>query len=249
MTEVKWVKLYVDMFDKRKIKKIRRLPDGDKLLLLWIMLLVTAGKCNAGGMIYITENVPFDEEDLADEFDIELNTVRLALDIFVRLDMITLTADGFITINGWEEYQNIDGMEKIKEQNRIRQAKFKEKKRIAEGNVTVTLPLTLGNATEEEGRKENKDKEIHSFNHSLAREEKFDSREEIRMAYLGGSLGGNVVMLGEEQFNDLLDKLSVDELQKYIGIVRDCERNGRHYRKPHYIAILEMVEKDRKKRS
>ncbi len=34
MGKVQWIKLYKDMFDKHKIKKLRRLP---------------AGKCNAGG--------------------------------------------------------------------------------------------------------------------------------------------------------------------------------------------------------
>ena len=62
MGEVQWIKIYIDMFDKRKIKKVRRLPAGNDLLLIWIMLLAMAGKCNAGGMIYITENVPFTEQ-------------------------------------------------------------------------------------------------------------------------------------------------------------------------------------------
>ena len=54
MCEVQWIKLYIDMFDKRKIKKVRRLPAGNDLLLIWIMLLAMAGKCNAGGHIFIT---------------------------------------------------------------------------------------------------------------------------------------------------------------------------------------------------
>ena len=80
MGEVQWIKFYIDMFDKRKINKIRRLPDGDRILLFWVMLLAMAGKCNAGGMIFITEKMPFTHEVLRGMnlkiFDSEITNVR-----------------------------------------------------------------------------------------------------------------------------------------------------------------------------
>lgn len=147
MAEVKWIKFYIDMFDKRKIKKIRRLPDGDRILLFWVMLLATAGKCNAGGMIFITENVPFDEEDLAEEFDIEVNTIRLALEAFVKFDMISISENGYIFVNGWEEHQSTDKLAEIREQNRLAQQRSRAKKKLLQdvndksydSHMTVTL--------------------------------------------------------------------------------------------------------------
>jgi hypothetical protein len=54
-------------------------------------------------------------------------------------------------------------------------------------------------------------------------------------------------MLSDEQFNYLCDNLSLDELNKYIGIVAECELNGKKFKKKsHYQAILDMVAKDRK---
>lgn len=236
MGEVQWIKIYIDMFYKRKIKKVRRLPAGNDLLLIWIMLLAMAGKCNAGGMIYITESVPFTEEDLADELDFDVNTIRLALKAFEELDMITTTPDGFINVTGWEEYQNIEGMDKIREQTRKRVAKCRENKRLEACNATSNATVTQGNGIEEEGDKD-KEKESHSF----------IPCEEAKQKMLGGTLGGGVVMLSDEQFNDLCEKLSFEELNKYIGIVRDCEKSGQHYKKKtHYQAILEMANKDRK---
>lgn len=235
MAEVQWIKIYIDMFDKRKIKKLRRLPAGNDLLLIWIMLLATAGKCNAGGMIFITESVPFTEEDLADELDFNVDTIKLALDAFKKLDMISLTDDGFINVIGWEEHQNTDKLAEMREQTRKRVAKCRENKRLKECNVTETLPITLRNAIEEEGDKE---KESHSIIHSM--------REEAKLKLLGGSLGRNVVLLSDEQFDDLCDNLSLDELNKYIGIVAECELNGKKFKKKsHYQAILDMVAKDR----
>ena len=236
MAEVQWIKIYIDMFDKRKIKKLRRLPAGNDLLLIWIMLLATAGKCNAGGMIFITESVPFTEEDLADELDFNVDTIKLALDAFKKLGMISLTDDGFINVIGWEEYQNTDKLAEMREQTRKRVAKCRENKRLKECNVTETLPITLRNAIEEEGDKE---EESHSIIHSM--------REEAKLKLLGGSLGRNVVLLSDEQFDDLCDNLSLDELNKYIGIVAECELSGKKFKKKsHYQAILDMVAKDRK---
>ena len=62
-----------------------------------------------------------------------------------------------------------------------------------------------------------------------------------------GSLGQGVVLMSDEQFGDLCDKLTLDELDKYFSIVVDCEKNGKRYkRKSHYQAILDMAAKDRK---
>ena len=54
-------------------------------------------------------------------------------------------------------------------------------------------------------------------------------------------------MLSEEQMDDLLDKLSLDEFNKYVAIVADCELKGKRYKtKSHYQAILDMAAKDRR---
>ena len=246
MPEVKWVKLTTDMFDNRKIKHLRRLPEGNNIVLIWVMLLTMAGRCNSGGMIFLTENIPYTPKMLADELDFEENTVLLALDALEKLDMI-MTDNGVFTIAGWEEYQNIEGMEKIREQNRLRQSKFKQRQKLLESNVTANVTVTLGNAIEEDKEKE---KEYHSFYHAAEKNEKVcsqEDRERTKMRYLGGSLGKNVVFLSDEQFDDLCDRLSVEEMDKYFGIVADCELSGHHYKnKTHYQAILDMVAKDRR---
>lgn len=266
MPEVKWVKLTTDMFDNRKVKYLRKLPDGNNIVLIWVMLLTMAGRCNAGGMIFLTENVPYTPKMLADELDFEENTVILALQALENLDMI-ITEKGFFTIAGWEEYQNIEGMDKIREQNRLRQAKFKERKRLSSGNVSGNVTVTQGNALEEE-KEEEEEKEFHSINHSITSEEAhiekkveeagFDNeadaevyrnelREGLKLRYLGGELGQGVVLMSNEQFADLCTKLSIDELDKYMGIIVECEKNGKRYKKKtHYQAVIEMAMKDRK---
>ena len=153
MPEVKWIKITTDMFDNRKIKHIRKLPEGNNIVLIWLMLLTMAGKCNAGGMIFLTENIPYTTKMLADELDFEENVVIVALKALEEFGMI-YTNENVLAISGWYEHQNIEGMEKIREQNRLRQARFKQKQKLLCGNVTDNVISRDGNATEEEKEKE-----------------------------------------------------------------------------------------------
>ena len=203
-----------------------------------------AGKCNAGGMIYITESVPFTEEDLADELGFEVGTIRLAMTAFTELDMISTDDAGFINVNGWEEYQNVEGMEKIRENKRLAQARWRAKQKELPPAVDSTVDSTryLVDDTEEDKEKD-KEKEYHSFIHSVG-----EAGEEARRRYLGG-IGKGVVFLSDEQMSDLLEKLSVEEFDHYVSVVADSELKGHKYKKKtHYEAILEMAAKDRKLR-
>ena len=51
MGDIKWIKLSVDLFHNRKIRQLECMTDGDTLVLLWIKLLVLAGRLNDGGLV------------------------------------------------------------------------------------------------------------------------------------------------------------------------------------------------------
>ena len=176
--EIKWIKLTTDMFDNRKIKYLRKLPDGNSIVLIWVMLLTMAGRCNSGGMIFLAENIPYTAKMLADELDFEENTVSLALKALENLGMISSDP---LEITNWEEYQNIDGMERIREQTRQRVASFRAKNKqlpVADSdcNVTCNVTVTPCNATEEEKEKEI-DREIDK---ELRKEEKVKKEEKSK---------------------------------------------------------------------
>ena len=128
MAEVKWIKITTDMFDNRKVRHLRRLPDGNNIVLIWVMLLTMAGRCNSNGMIFLTENIPYTPKMLADELDFEENTVQLALNALAQLNMI-VTDGGYFSIAGWEEYQNTDRLSEIREYNRIAQQKSRARRK------------------------------------------------------------------------------------------------------------------------
>ena len=107
MAEVKWIKLLTGMFDDEKIKLIENTPEADMVLIIWIKLLTLAGKKNQAGFIFLTEKIPYTDEMLATIFKRPLNTIRLALSTFQKLEMIDMNKAGVIKITNWEKHQNI----------------------------------------------------------------------------------------------------------------------------------------------
>ena len=152
MAEISWIKLSTGLPDNKKIKRIRKLPEGDKVILFWVFLLARAGESNQSGGIFLTDTMPYQEEDLAADFDFNIEFVQFALITLEKYSMITRYQD-ILFIKNWEEYQSIEGLEKVREQNRIRQARHKEKQRqLTLGNVTANVSgnaeVTASNATD-----------------------------------------------------------------------------------------------------
>lgn len=141
MAEIRWIKLRIDMFDDEKIKIIQSMPEGDAILVIWIRIIALAGKCNAGGLILVEDEFPYTDEMLSVIFGKPLATVRLALKTFEKFRMIESTEKGFYITN-FDKHQNIEGMDKIREQNRIRKQRERAKKK-ALGLETAASSIPL----------------------------------------------------------------------------------------------------------
>lgn len=148
---VKWIKLMTDVFDNRKVKQIEAMPEGDQLVIIWFKLLCLAGKVNDRGAIYFTPKMPYTKEMLANEFNRQPTIIELALRTFEAFEMLEISDNATIYISGWEEHQNIDGMEKVREQTRARVARCRERKKLSNpANATSNVTVTQGNALEED---------------------------------------------------------------------------------------------------
>lgn len=136
------------MFDDERIKLIESMPEADSILIIWIRLLSQAGKTNANGYIFLNENVPYTVEMLSTLFNRPLNTVRLALTTLAQFEMIEVQDNGFIRISNWEKHQNVDGLDKIREQNRLKMQKYRASKKnnTLECNVTSNVTVPSRNA-------------------------------------------------------------------------------------------------------
>lgn len=167
MSDIKWVKITTDLFDNRKIKKLRMLKDGNNFVLIWIMFLTIAGRCNSNGLVFLTETIPYDTKTLAFELGFKESIIKEALSQFEKLGMIEMDGQ-FICIPGWEEYQNKEALDKIREQTRKRVAKHRNVTQdvtqdvtlqSVTSNVTEPLHVTQCNATEKEEERETEKEE------------------------------------------------------------------------------------------
>ena len=142
--DIRWIKLAVQFYKDEDIRIIRKtMPDGDTITLMFVMLLALAGDRNQGG------DVPYTDEELAVLFDIQINTVRLGLRVMLEKGMID-NLDGIIHISNWDKYQSVDGMNKIREQNRRRKQEERNRKKALESSEAPALPASPGFAPEEE---------------------------------------------------------------------------------------------------
>ena len=232
MAEIKWIKLNVDMFDDEKIKIIQSMPDGDALLVVWIKLVTLAGKVNDGGYVYISEGIPYTEEMMAVIMNKSPLTIRLAMDTFTNLGMIENDTKGIYLVN-FEKHQSLDKMEKIKEQNRERQARFKAKRKLLlNGNVTDNVIVTEGNATDIDKDKEediDKDKEKENNNKPQKRFVK-PTLEEVQ-AYCQERNNGVDAQKWYDYYTANGWKVGRNPMKDYKASIRTWERNdqnGKH---------------------
>jgi predicted phage replisome organizer len=167
MADISWIKIKTDMFADEKIKLIQALPEGDSILVIWIRLILLGGKCNSGGMVYLQEDIPYTEDMLATIFNKPLNTVKLALTTFDSFNMIERSTKGIYLVN-FQKHQNLDGLERVKHQNRIRKQNQRAKEKEASlaldnhSHVTCHADVTQCHATEEE-KEEEKEKDINNI--------------------------------------------------------------------------------------
>ena len=153
MAEVIWIKLYTSFFDNKKVRMIRMQPEGDRIVLFYIYLLTVAGRCNDGGKVYFSEKRPYNNFILATEFGCTEQFVCRALRYLEMLEMIEI--DGReIRILDWEKHQNAEGLERIREANRERSRRYREKKRIEKAIPVGSVPALPAAAEETAGRED-----------------------------------------------------------------------------------------------
>lgn len=247
MSGVEWIKITTNMFDDEKIKLIDTMPERDTIHYIWIRLLVQAGRTNAKGYIFLNENVPYTEEMLSSIFNRPLNSVRFALQILSNFGMIKIDQENLIEISNWAKYQNVEGMEKIREQGKLR----KQKQRAKEKQLKIDCPdkstsrdshvtVTQQNKRENKNKKENENKK-----EDIERDKENSSLSYKNYSKIAITLEKNGFKLDEE----LIKKLSNDSESVNLdwiieAIEKSAERNVRTYK---YIkGILDNWQKEGK---
>ena len=236
MSEIKWIKITTDIFDDEKMCLIDALPDHDAIIVIWIKLITLAGKLNRKGVLAISKNIVYTDEMLAQTFRRPLNTVRMALEVFENFGMVE-KIDGVIMLPNWEKHQNIDGMEKIKEQNRNRAARHRQKQKLLAqnnesnviNNVTDNVIVTHGNAIDKE-----LDKDIEIINNKV-----------MTSSSLSENLKNSGIHLTDKSQQQLLDYVGLDGMS-FDMLNRAIEKtSGSH--KPSFNYLIAILENWKKK--
>ena len=240
MSEIKWIKITTDIFDDEKMCLIDALPDRDAIIVIWIKLITLAGKLNTKGVLAISKNIVYTDEMLAQTFHRPLNTVRMALEVFENFGMVE-KIDGVIMLPNWENHQNIDGMEKIKEQNRNRAARHRQKQKLLAqnnesnviSNVTDNVAVTHGNAIDKELDKDI-DIEIEIINNKV-----------MTSSSLSENLKNSGIHLTDKSHQQLLDYVGLDGMS-FDMLNRAIEKtSGSH--KPSFNYLIAILENWKKK--
>ncbi|KTB48131.1 phage replisome organizer, putative, N-terminal region [Dehalogenimonas alkenigignens] len=100
-----WIMLHTCLLQDDKVAIIESKPNGTAMAYLWVKLLLLAGKVNNGGLIYLAEGVPYDDETLSAVTHFQPQLVREAMKLFHDLKMIEVH-EGVICLNNWDKYQS-----------------------------------------------------------------------------------------------------------------------------------------------
>ena len=246
-----WLKLKRDFFKRHDIRIIEEMPNGKDYILFYLKLLLES--IDHEGSLRFSDTIPYNEQMLSVVTNTNIDIVRSAMKLFIELNMMSICDDQTIYMN---EVDKLIGSE----------TKWAEKKRLqrAKGDIVPELSSNCPIEKEKEIEKD-KEKEFHSFNHSCENayiEKKVEEselegkdaeiyrkeiQEGLKLKYMGGTLGQGIIFMSDEQFSTLCDRFSLDEIDKYFGIIVECERNGKRYtKKSHFQAVIDMAERDRR---
>lgn len=219
---VQWIKLKVGMFDGNSFKKIKRAKIGgvsyrDKLTAIWFELLDLAGKSNANGYLIDNNEIPYHSfEDIAIMLDREENEIELCMQFFINEKMIEIIDDIYCLTN-FTKYQNEDGLNKIREQKRIAQAKWRERKKLGliEYNKNVDKNLSTVDTTNNLPSYIDIDKDIDNI--SKKESNNINNKEEDMRACV------------RESYDSIFEDFGVSKQlkDKFIEFIRHCQLNGK----------------------
>jgi predicted phage replisome organizer len=150
MKERRYVKLRSDMYEDTKFKIIDKKPERDTIHYIWTRLLALAAKVNLFGDLFMSRNIPYTIETLAIEFNRSEEQIKLAIDVFLELEMIELVDGRIYRVKNFAKHQNIKVEEK---------AKFEFKEINAKNIEAATDKVIINEICDKEEKKSDMEKE------------------------------------------------------------------------------------------
>ena len=89
-----WLKLKETFFEEKTTKFLRKLPDGDKLVITYLKMQLKSLKAN--GILKYDKLMPSCEEELALILDEDINIVKLTIQALLQSSAIEILDDNSI---------------------------------------------------------------------------------------------------------------------------------------------------------
>ena len=230
-----WLKLKRDFFKRHDIRIIEELPNGKEYILFYLKLLLES--IDHEGALRFSDTVPYNEQMLSVITNTNVDVVRSAMKIFVELNMIEVLGDETIFM---AEVDKLIGSE----------TKWAKKKRIqrSKGDNVPQLSSKCPIEIEKELEKEKEiEKEIEVDVVTGADAPNCDNDEDEypdkQIKAIGG-LGKGVVLMTDEQFGALVDKLGIDALDHYLDKLASFIIDKNAHVSNHYQTILKWAKED-----
>lgn len=144
-----WLKLWTDTLSDRKL---RRLAPEQKWC--WVGMLLLAAETDNGGRIELAEGVPMLAEDFQDALDVEADTWESAYDYFLRMGMISIDGNGFVTVVNYAKRQDPKDPTGAERQQRYRDKARDSREKTQPVTRYVTAPSRVISRVEAEAEAE-----------------------------------------------------------------------------------------------
>jgi len=146
-TEVFWIRLICAEFEDPRWLAIEQMPDADAVQIIYIRMLMLAGRSNADGLLLLHESLPYDAGTLAAVLRRTVPVVQFALATLEKFRFIEMV-DNVIAITAWDKLQSTSELAKIadrREKDKIRKREERSAKKnllLASAEMSVDCPRT-----------------------------------------------------------------------------------------------------------
>ena len=105
MTAMPWFRVYSEILDDRKLKRICKKTGHSKALVIgvWTCLLALANNATPRGELSISEDIPYTIDDLEDELGLPSEIIHQLIDEFKAMGM--MNGKNTLEITNWEKRQ------------------------------------------------------------------------------------------------------------------------------------------------
>ena len=204
MKEIKNIKVRSDMYYDTKFRVIDTKPLRDTIHYIWMRLLTLAAIVNKNGELYFSENIPYTIETLALEFNRDVESVKMSLEVLMELEMILLSKHNVYVVKNFMKHQNIKTRkeEKKNDENNVNiednKLKLSDIKELSEKDqISEILEI-------EDSKEENKDITIdENINNQNTQKEKNKKQEkEYKRNKLKDKQKNQIIAMEDEEEDD-----------------------------------------------